>query len=42
MSFCTGTLFLSEAKGLVDGSLQASLAASNNFLGVLFFTCMTL
>jgi hypothetical protein len=42
LAFCVGTLFLSQDKGFVNNSVSDSLAAANNMLGVLFFTCMSL
>ena len=42
MSFVVGTLFLQETTGLQGTNLSASLTSANNFLGVLFFTCINL
>lgn len=42
LGFCVSTLFLQEDKGLVNGSVEDGLTAANNFLGVIFFSLLTL
>jgi hypothetical protein len=47
LGFCVSTLFLQEDKGLGDDpiaeqALEQGLTAANNFLGVIFFSLLTL
>lgn len=47
LAFIVGTLFLQEGKGLQTGpggasDVSSSITSANNFLGVLFFTAITL